>query len=139
MFFVANHILHDEHLSEDAVSEAFFRIARNFHKIDSIESKRTRNFVVIIVKRIAIDFYNREPDEIIITDSQEVYNNINFETSSFDSMDITINELLEMLPEIYRDILYLYYVDGYKINEIAKLLGLTSSTIKKDYREVEIF
>lgn len=33
MHWVANNILHDEKLAEDAVHEAFLRIIKNFHKI----------------------------------------------------------------------------------------------------------
>ena len=41
MHYIAMAILHDEHLAEDAVQEAFFRVARNFHKVGAVESLRT--------------------------------------------------------------------------------------------------
>ncbi|MBR4020017.1 MAG: sigma-70 family RNA polymerase sigma factor, partial [Firmicutes bacterium] len=48
MFYIAKEILQDEHLSEDAVQEAFLRIAKNFHKVGEILCPETRNFTVII-------------------------------------------------------------------------------------------
>ena len=54
MFYIAREVLCDEHLSEDAVQEAFLRIAKNFHKIGEIPCPKTRNLVVIITKNIAI-------------------------------------------------------------------------------------
>ena len=33
MHFIAKEILHDDHRAEDAVQEAFIRIAKNFHKV----------------------------------------------------------------------------------------------------------
>ena len=35
MFYIAKEILKEDQLSEDAVQEAFLRIAKNFHKIGS--------------------------------------------------------------------------------------------------------
>ena len=54
MFYIVREGLCDEHLSEDAVQEAFLRIAKNFHKIGEIPCPQTRNLVVIITKNIAI-------------------------------------------------------------------------------------
>ena len=62
MFYVAQDILKDEHLAEDAVQEAFLRIAKNFHKVGEINCPRTRNFSVIIVRNTAITIaYKRNP------------------------------------------------------------------------------
>lgn len=47
MYWIANHILGDSHLAEDAVHEAFLKIIKNFHKIGEIHCPRTKNFVVI--------------------------------------------------------------------------------------------
>lgn len=33
------------------------------------------------------------------------------------------------LPSKYRDVIYLYYYEGYKINEIAKILNKNENTI----------
>lgn len=40
-------------------------------------------------------------------------------------------ELLLTLPARYREVAMLYYVEGYKIREIAKMLKLTEGTVKK--------
>ena len=40
MHWVANNILHDEKLAEDAVHEAFLRIIKNFHKINDFQFLR---------------------------------------------------------------------------------------------------
>ena len=40
-------------------------------------------------------------------------------------------ELLMKLPEVYREVLLLYYVMGYNVRETARLLRLTESAVKK--------
>ena len=59
MYYVANSILKDSHLAEDAVHMAFLRIINNLDKIGDIDSHKTKGLVVIIVKNIAIDIYRK--------------------------------------------------------------------------------
>ena len=54
MFYIARQILIDEQLSEDAVQEAFLRIAKNMHKVGDVSCPQTRNFSVIITRNVAI-------------------------------------------------------------------------------------
>lgn len=46
-----------------------------------------------------------------------------------DEVNIEILIDLFKLPVIYREVLYLYYYEGYKINEISQLLNKKESTI----------
>ena len=39
-------------------------------------------------------------------------------------------ELMRSLDEKYRTILLLYYVDGFKVSEIAQLLDMEENTVK---------
>src|SRR5659263_325583 len=55
MLKVAENVLHDFSLAEDAVHEAFLRILPNMGKIDVINCNKTRAFVVIVVKNISLD------------------------------------------------------------------------------------
>ncbi|VAV84907.1 RNA polymerase ECF-type sigma factor, partial [hydrothermal vent metagenome] len=63
------------------------------------------------------------------TDNMEVYdtqtNNIKME------MDVAeIQQLIDNLPEGYRMVFVMYAIEGYKHNEIAKLLNITEGTSK---------
>ena len=50
--------------------------------------------------------------------------------ASEDSADSGILEALASLPEKYKLVLALYYVEGYKVEDIAKIIGRTSSAVK---------
>ena len=39
--------------------------------------------------------------------------------------------MIRELPAIYRDVLLLFFVDGYETKEIAEFLGLRRETVKK--------
>ena len=130
MFYIADEILKDEHLSEDAVQEAFLRIAKNFYKINDIFCPQTRNFVVIITRNVAITMVKKEQCHV---DLDEYIEN---ETSESDNIFDLISEkelihCIMDLPVAYRDVLYLYHIYGYSFNEISSLLSVNVETAKK--------
>ena len=59
MFHVAYEILHNEQDAEDAVHQAFVKIAENIKKIDDPMCPKTHSYVVTIVEHQAIDQYRR--------------------------------------------------------------------------------
>ena len=58
MFHVAYEILHNEQDAEDAVHQAFVKIAENIKKIDDPICPKTHSYVVTIVENKAIDLYD---------------------------------------------------------------------------------
>lgn len=65
--------------------------------------------------------FNLRHREINIDDLQEMLP---------DKTDLNCIEALMSLPEKYRLVITLYYVEGYKVNEIAKIIGKTPSAVK---------
>ncbi len=131
MFYIAQKILHDEHLSEDAVQESFLRIAKNFHKIGQILCPETRNFTVIITRNVAITMINHSNSNA----TTDFYVESALTNPSEDVFEAVSNKLLTesilKLPEIYRDSLYLYHLYGYTFNEISNLLSISVESAKK--------
>lgn len=138
MFRVANQIMHDEHLAEDAVQEAFFRIAKNFHKVDSIDSLRTKKFLSIITRNVAITMCKQN----YTVDNIDDYSNLSLmrsDDSTFESIEYQIiAEGILSLPEKYRDSIYLYHIYGYSFNEMAALLNVSSEALKKRAQRARI-
>lgn len=135
MLHVAVSILKETQLAEDAVHEAFIRIAKNLHKIGEVSSPQTKGFVVIIVKNISLTMLKKESPNMEYLDAHEV----DYLEARIHVEEECLNKLLleqvvsavRRLPEKYRDILYLYLVGEYSIGEIAKMLRLPKETVKK--------
>lgn len=130
MFFVANRILKDEYLAEDAVHQAFLRIIDNLDKIDKIDCHKTKGFIVIIVENIAIDFYRKRKRE----------NNISFDEVEFYIRDIKtesdfiindVEEAILKLPINYSVVLRLKYSQGYTNEEISKILKISEGNVRQ--------
>ena len=49
-WYVANGILNDAHLAEDAVQETFLALTRHLDRVEQVDSPRTRKFLMTIVK-----------------------------------------------------------------------------------------
>lgn len=129
MKHIALKILGDEHLADDAVHNAFIKIISNLHKFNEIDCQETRNLIVIIIRSVSIDMYrkrNREFENTDILDKE-----ISIETDfSIIEVDNILNAI-DILPDIYKDILLLKAEYGYKDREIAKLLGIKVDTVSK--------
>ena len=135
MFYIAKGILHDEHLAEDAVSEAFIRIINNIDKIGKVDCYQTRGFVVILVRNISIDMLRRIKKEQILSldDVREPVDNIDpvFENASIkDACEKIIDCINRMSNKNYADILHLKIGYGYSNEEISEILNITTDNIK---------
>lgn len=130
MFRVAYRVLKDYHLAQDAVQSAFIRLLDNLDNIDEIDSKKTRAFVIIVTRNIAINLYRKrkrqknimlEDIEDILVDESQIIDDKIIKAELFDKIRIKIKHLYEP----YADILALRYLYHYSAKEIAELLGIS--------------
>lgn len=133
MYAVAYKILNNVYDAEDAVHQAFLRIADNFSKIGDIDCPKTKAYTVIIVRNVAIDIYNRNKKRSTnsISIDTEVGSTIT-DDSTLDEVDYrTLVSSIAHLPDIYKDVLYLKHIQGYGNEEISSLLGISKDAVYK--------
>lgn len=132
MLYVANSLLHDQYESEDAVQNAFISIARNIHKIDDIESKRTFSYVTMAAYNSAYNLLikTKKSRECINIDDLNILTDDNFLDSitKHDDCD-SIIQAIKNMDKIYRDVLLLHYVKELTAKEIAEILDRKSGTV----------
>ena len=71
MFGIAVAVLRDHHLAEDAVSEAFLKIAKNINKISALDGQVRRDYIVIITRNSALDLYRQRQKQGSVVDFLE--------------------------------------------------------------------
>jgi RNA polymerase sigma-70 factor (ECF subfamily) len=134
MLYIADNILHDIHLAEDAVSEAFIKIINNLDKININDCYRTRGFVVIIVRNTALDILrkHRRRKETMVDyyDDSIPYEEPDFENITVEEAYQKVIRCIGRLNKNYSDILYLKMEFDYSYNEIGYLLGITQGNVK---------
>jgi len=130
MFHVANSILNDESLAEDAVHHAFVKIIENFHKVGEISCHKTKSYVVIIVRNAAINLYNSRKRQAALFLEDVKHCAATEPMSDALALDHLTKAILS-LPALYRDVLTLKYVQELSNEEIAKILDITEATVRK--------
>lgn len=130
MYHTAYQILHNQEDAEDAVHNAFVKIAENISKIGEPVCPKTRVYIVTIVESKAIDLYrqNRRRGKLSYLD----------EISGIELDETRVHGLsgcLAKLPARYRQIILLKYYHGFSTKEIGKMLNITeANAIKLDQR-----
>ncbi len=134
MLYIADSVLHEPHLAEDAVSASFIKILHHLDKIDLDDCTRTRGLIVIIVRNTAIDLLRRR-NRMQTVPLEEYLNDGACEEPVLDQISIAeacehIAQCITKLNKQYSDILYLKLVMGYGNEEIQRLLGITHDNVK---------
>ena len=124
MMHTAMHYLHDPSLAEDCVHNAFLNILENLDKIQDPKSPETKCLLVIITERRAIDYIRKHRREISLENVPEAYH-------IPPDDDNILSDKIANLPHSYRTAILLRYVYGYTTNEMASLLHMTPSGVRK--------
>ena len=106
--------------AEDVFQNVFMKLSEKMPKFKSEEHKKAWLIRVTInfSKNMNMSAWNRK---VVTLDE-----NMEFETKEeSDEFSVVCD-----LPQNYRTVIYLYYYEGYKVEEIAKLMSSTSGTIK---------
>lgn len=126
MYHVAYKILRNPQDAEDAVHQAFVSIIQNIHKFVQIDCPETRSFIVLMTERKAIDLIRIRHSEKILPLNEDL---VGLEIPA--PGDHGLADALAKLPVRYREVLLLRFDNGYSTRELAKMLGLTESGVRK--------
>lgn len=105
--------------SEDITQEVFIRLMKNLDNIDTKEHLKA--WLIRVTINLSKDynksFWNRNTTAIVE----------DIKSFSEESQEI-LTEISKLKPK-HRNIIYLYYYQGYKINEIAEILSMNENTV----------
>lgn len=125
MYYVAYRILNNASDAEDAVHDAFIKIAENMKKISDPVCPKTQSYVVTIVENKAIDLYRRKQRRGALPLEETE----GLSVSPQEPMGLA--ECILKLPPNYRQVILLKYHQGFSCAEIAAMLGITLSAAQK--------
>ena len=143
MYYTAKQILNDEFLAEDAVHEAFCKIARNMDKVKDETSEETKSFVMVVTKRAAIDVYRKRKtyfDKEVYETTQEDGEPSNLIETCAPAVEIpeladfqgsALGKAIEGLSDDAKNVFLMRYGLDYSTREISEITGFTVSKIEK--------
>lgn len=116
-----NRTRHKEN-SEDVFQEVFLRLSKKMPEFENEEHEKAW------LIRVTINCTNNLLNLSFLKHETELKEDIKFETQ--ERHDVYYYVL--KLPLKYRTIIYLHYYEGYKINEISKVLHMNENTVKSN-------
>ncbi len=131
MKYMALKILQQEDTAEDIVQDAFVLLIENLNRIDDIYSNRTKAFIYVIVRNVALNYIKKQKRRTIVAIEDHI-SRLFIDEDVFG--EIYANEwvnLINGLATIYRDVLQLKVQYELSNKEIAKILGVSEATVRK--------
>lgn len=112
----------DPSAAEDAVQNAWLKVVQNFSKVQDIPCKKRGAYLVIIVKNESISILRKRRQELPFDET------LPYKETEDDDV-ASIIEVIHRLPEPYRAVLELRFVEECTSQQIAQMLNLTEATV----------
>ncbi len=127
MFAIAFRILHNEHESEDAVSDAFYTIANNVKNFKKYSNEQIKKYAYTTVEFKCKSILKSRLDYVVI--EENTLPSIDENLKNVSEENIYVNAILK-LPKIYITTLTLRFIYGFNVREIADVMLSSPNTIK---------
>lgn len=132
--------LKDQQKAEDAFQEVFIRVFKKFEKFKGESSERT--WIMRITINVCKDMLRSSwIRKVILTDWHDYRHDEGEVETRVEDMDQgrTLFEAVLSLPPAFKDVIILYYYQGYSTSEISKILKVAEGTVRSRlYRAREL-
>lgn len=126
MIRIALDVFHNDSDAEDAVHQTFLKIIDHLDNIVSVDCHKTRSYIAIITEHTSLDLLRKQKRQREIP-----LDSLNETLAEEAALEGDLSYLIDGLKPIYREVLYLRYCDEYNEREIATILGLSHSNVRK--------
>lgn len=140
VFYLCYRMLGNRHEAEDIAQEAFVRAYVNIQSFN--QNRKFSTWIYRIATNLCIDrIRKKKPDyfldaEVAGTEGLTMYSQIAADGKSPDAevetleLQETVQEAILRLPDKYRVVIVLRYIDDLSLNEISEVLDLPLGTVK---------
>ena len=127
MLSVCRQYIKDVHFAEDVMVNGFVKVFKNLSAFEHRGS--FEGWIRKIMVRESISYLRKK--QFVVFDDEMLERKEGFQEETTSLIDVDeVQQLIDALPEGYKMVFVLYAVEGYKHNEIAKLLEITEGTSK---------
>lgn len=128
VYYIALSRLHKHELAEECVQEVFLSVAKNFKQFNSCDEERLKGIIFTVTKYKAIDLFKKESKQ----NRESLGAVCDLDEQDFEGFDLSeLKMAIDSLPEEIRYALELKFAYGFKVREIASMISISESTVKK--------
>lgn len=134
MFYAAYNMVKNGHMAEDAVHEAFLKLAEKYPEYKSYSDERMTSLCIVITKQRAVDMLRKDM-KIDLKDFNDYEEELISEEVVIDSIVLnerkaTLRNGIDKLTETSRNILELKYYHDLSNSEISEILGISKKHVE---------
>ena len=135
MLFAAQRVLRDPYLAEDAVQEALIGIAKRIRSIPE-DPRVERAYVLTAARNAALSLLPevKKRDATLDIDEMDASEDMLFEQIVRLQDYTLLRRAMAQLPQHYREVLMLVYVQEQSVRDTARLLCRPQGTIRQQLR-----
>ena len=127
MLSVCRQYINDLHFAEDVMINGFVKVFNHLHTYRFEGS--FEGWIRRIMIRESISFLRKKQFVVFDEEAYKKHNDPDYSPMANFELDL-IQTLIDGLSEGYKMVFVLYVIEGYKHQEIAKMLGISESTSK---------
>lgn len=137
VFYTVRRFVGDEFIAEDLLQDIYIIIARNLHKIDMEDDRKSRNYLITIARNYSLSYLRKKNSmkedsmdedmmqEELISDDDEVLRHI----VDKERLELAVREVRK-LDDKYRMVLELKYINEFNEDEIASFLSINRKSVQ---------
>jgi len=114
----------DKDAAKDIVQDTYEKLWR---KVNELESRNAKSYMFTTAYRTLIDYTRKDKRNADFTEGD--FNRLQHEKQYSDVKEV-LNQALELLPEIQKNVILLRDYEGYDYKEIGEITGLSESQVK---------
>lgn len=126
--------------AQDLVQETYFKAYKNYHQFEG--GTNSKAWMFMILKNTFINNYRklkREPSKVDYDEIEDIYENIKFEQSKDNNLDLDfynnlfdddLSSALAKLPEKMKEVFLLCDLEGYSYEEISEIVDIPIGTVR---------
>ena len=131
IFAYAMDILKNNALAEEAVSETFLLIAKNFKRVSRLRPDELVPYILIISRNVSINIIKSEERFHKMNKLSDLIVSSSWEKKFDEEMEILITaEAVKALPEPLMETIMLKYYYGFTVKEISQHMHLSVGGVK---------
>ena len=124
----------DEYTIEDLSQEVYIILANHLDDIDMENTKKTQNYIITITRNYCMNYLRRQNKN----QEESLEEQLNLHIDMLEPLEYIINKEqihilsreIQKLDDIYKSVLELKYLNGFKDEEIASILHIKKKTVE---------